>query len=178
MSGDQVICCKNIEIEGQIAFGTGCIIHPDCSIIAEGGPIIFGEYNIIEEKVRIINRAPRDPQGNVIPGKKPVPMQIGNYNLFEVGTIIENSEIGNSNAFQHRAHIEPGCIVENACVITEGVTVSSGSRVPSEMVVHNYGRMRGLTIVQEDMTKHNMKQLSEVLGAQLAKYNALHPVHK
>jgi dynactin-6 len=140
MSSEQVFCCKNIEIEGQIAFGTGCIIHPDCSIIAEGGPIIFGEYNIIEEKVRIINRAERDSEGNVISNKKP--MQIGNYNLFEVGTVIENSEIGNYNIFQHRTKIEGGSSVENGSVVTSGVTVSSGSSVPSNVVVYNFGRLR------------------------------------
>ena len=31
-----------------IKFGEGCVVHPTCSIIAEGGEIIFGKHNIIE----------------------------------------------------------------------------------------------------------------------------------
>lgn len=38
----------NNEIVGPVKFGEGCIIHPTCSIIAEGGEIIFGSFNIIE----------------------------------------------------------------------------------------------------------------------------------
>ena len=36
------------EIIGEVHFGNGCFVHPGSSIIAEGGDIIFGDYNIIE----------------------------------------------------------------------------------------------------------------------------------
>lgn len=55
-------------------------MHPGCSIIAEGGDIYIGEFNIIEEKVRIINRAKKDETGKVIKRD----MHIGSYNVFEV----------------------------------------------------------------------------------------------
>ena len=44
------------EIQGNVNFGVGCIAHPGCFIDARGGTINFGEYNIIEEKVRIVNK--------------------------------------------------------------------------------------------------------------------------
>lgn len=46
------------EIQGNIVFGQGCIINPTCSILCERKEeqfkIIFGDYNIIEEKALIV----------------------------------------------------------------------------------------------------------------------------
>ena len=36
--------------------GSRSVIHPKVSIIAEAGPIIIGEGNLIEEQAQIINR--------------------------------------------------------------------------------------------------------------------------
>lgn len=49
----------------------------------------------------IYNKAPKEKP----PGWTPKSVRIGSYNLFEVGTIIETSEIGSYNAFQHRCII-------------------------------------------------------------------------
>lgn len=38
------------------AAGTRTVIHPKAKIVAEAGPIIIGDYNIIEELVTIANR--------------------------------------------------------------------------------------------------------------------------
>jgi carbonic anhydrase/acetyltransferase-like protein (isoleucine patch superfamily) len=43
----------------------GCIIHPAASIIAENGPIIIGEYNIIEERSLITNKGIKGPGGEL-----------------------------------------------------------------------------------------------------------------
>ena len=45
-----------------VSFVTGSrtVIHPKARIIAEDGPIIIGESNIIEELVQIINRLARN----------------------------------------------------------------------------------------------------------------------
>jgi carbonic anhydrase/acetyltransferase-like protein (isoleucine patch superfamily) len=42
-------------MEGNIHFGEGCIVHPNAEIKADGGDIIFGDYCIIEELVKIVN---------------------------------------------------------------------------------------------------------------------------
>jgi dynactin-6 len=55
------------SIKGQITIGAGTVIHPAVTILAEvwfvslpayvqGGPIIIGENNLIEEQVVIINK--------------------------------------------------------------------------------------------------------------------------
>lgn len=85
-------------MHGLITFGDHCIVHPGCSIIAEGGDIHIGEYNIIEEKVRIINRIKKDENGKPIKRD----MKIGSYNVFEVYTVIDSTDIGDMNEFQHR----------------------------------------------------------------------------
>ena len=83
------------DIQGRVLFGNNCIVHPKCTIIAEGGDITFGDYCIIEEKVKIINKAKKDENGKVIKRE----MKIGNYNLFEVGAVVENTDIGDMNEF-------------------------------------------------------------------------------
>ena len=42
------IICSACDIQGNVTFGKGCIVHPGCSIFAEGGDIIIGDNNIIE----------------------------------------------------------------------------------------------------------------------------------
>ena len=86
-------------------------MHPACSIIAEGGDIIIGENNIIEEKVRIINRMRKDENGKLI--KKD--MYIGNFNVFEVGCTIDSSDIGNFNEFQFKSAVNEGCTIGDNC---------------------------------------------------------------
>lgn len=49
------VVCARAEIQGNVIFGEGCIVHAMCNIIAEGGDIIIGDYTIIEEFVRIWN---------------------------------------------------------------------------------------------------------------------------
>ena len=39
--------------------GSRTVIHPTARILAEGGPIVIGDNNLIQEKVTIINRYAR-----------------------------------------------------------------------------------------------------------------------
>lgn len=48
--------CKESVLIGDITIGTRTVIHPKAQIIAESGPIIIGENNLIEESAKIINR--------------------------------------------------------------------------------------------------------------------------
>ncbi len=52
-------------------------------------------------------------------------MKIGNYNLFEVGTFIESSDIGDYNTFQHRSQVESQSIIKSGCIIGTCVRVAS-----------------------------------------------------
>ena len=45
------VFCHEAVIKGNVIFGEGCIVHPGAQIKAEGGDIIMGDFNIIEEYV-------------------------------------------------------------------------------------------------------------------------------
>ena len=47
--------CHEAVIKGNVIFGEGCIVHPGAQLVAEGGDIILGDYNIVEEYARIVN---------------------------------------------------------------------------------------------------------------------------
>ena len=51
--GTQV--CADAELKGEISIGQRCFVHPKARIIAEAGPIIMGDGNMIEEQALIIN---------------------------------------------------------------------------------------------------------------------------
>ena len=77
-------------------------MHARSRIYAEGGPIIIGKNNIIEEKVIILNRFSET-------------LNIGDNNLFEVGSCIyialnkdvECKKIGNDNVIEVEGIIVP-----------------------------------------------------------------------
>ncbi len=49
------VCIESVLV-GDITIGARTVIHPKAQIIAESGPIIIGENNLIEEYAKIINR--------------------------------------------------------------------------------------------------------------------------
>ena len=49
------VFCHEAVLKGNVTFGEGCIVHPGAQILAEGGDIIMGDFNIVEEYARIIN---------------------------------------------------------------------------------------------------------------------------
>ena len=43
------------EMYGFVSVGPRTVVHPKARIIAEAGPIVIGEGNLIEEQALIIN---------------------------------------------------------------------------------------------------------------------------
>ncbi len=135
-------------------FGEHVIVHPGCSIVAEGGDIYIGDYVIIEEKVRILNRLKKDEQGKPIKRD----MTIGNYNVFEVYAYIENTNIGNLNEFQHRSVVQDSTIGD-CCQINPCVSVPRGSLLDSCTVVYDEGKLRKNMEPNEEAKKTSIKEL-------------------
>lgn len=54
------VFCHEAVIKGNVIFGEGCIVHPGAQILAEGGDIIMGDFNIVEEYARIVNQPRKD----------------------------------------------------------------------------------------------------------------------
>ena len=48
--------CVTAKIIGHVTIGSKTVVHPKAEIIAEDGPIVIGEGNLVEEKARIINK--------------------------------------------------------------------------------------------------------------------------
>ncbi|XP_041315251.1 dynactin subunit 6 [Pyrgilauda ruficollis] len=57
------VVCVESEIRGDVTIGPRTVIHPKARIIAEAGPIVIGEGNLIEEQALIINGSVRLPGG-------------------------------------------------------------------------------------------------------------------
>ncbi|XP_076346076.1 uncharacterized protein LOC143244745 isoform X2 [Tachypleus tridentatus] len=111
------VICKDCELKGDITIGSRTIIHPTARIIAEAGPIIIGENNLVEEQVQIFNRTSTGGSDESTPV-----LTVGNNNVFEVGS--SSLKIGDNNILESKAklgrHVEltSGCVIGAMCEIT------------------------------------------------------------
>uniref|UniRef100_A0AAR5PAU9 Dynactin subunit 6 n=1 Tax=Dendroctonus ponderosae TaxID=77166 RepID=A0AAR5PAU9_DENPD len=119
------IVCEEAKLRGDITVGSGTIIHPCATIVAEAGPIIIGEQCLIEEQAKIVHRLPLDQQN-----KENTPVLIiGSHNVFEVGCTVEALKIGNNNVFEAK------CFVGNKVTVTNGCTFGTGCVVTDEQIL-------------------------------------------
>ncbi|XP_046610083.1 dynactin subunit 6 [Neodiprion virginianus] len=123
------VVCEESTLKGHITIGSRTVVHPRASIIAEAGPIIIGEGNIVEEMAVIANRL---PAGAPEPASTPV-MIIGNFNVFETDSRCEALKVGDNNILEMKASVSReveltnGCVVGAACSLTEPETVSENT---------------------------------------------------
>ena len=52
----KALVCQDADLRGDITIGEGSVIHPKCSILAMGGPIVIGKECLVEETAVIVNR--------------------------------------------------------------------------------------------------------------------------
>merc|ERR1711963_1169014 len=102
--------CEDCELVGDITIGSRTIIHPKAKIVAEAGPIVIGDFNIIEEYVTITNRKSNSDNNT---GKVLI---IGNNNVFEVGANVEAVKIGDHNIVEGKAVVGPGVELSQGCI--------------------------------------------------------------
>lgn len=125
------LVCEESNLKGDITIGTKTVIHPRASIIAEAGPIIIGEGNIIEEMAVIANRL---PHGAPKPTTTPVQI-VGSYNVFETDCICEAFKVGDNNILESKAFVgrevelTNGCVIGAACKLTEPETIPENTMV-------------------------------------------------
>ena len=117
------VVCQEAELKGEISIAAKTVVHPKARIIAEHGPIVIGEGNLIEEQALIWNSTP---------GK---PMVIGNFNVFEIGCMSEATRIGNNNVIEAKSKVGSqvelgdGCVVGNKCRLESREEVSNNTVV-------------------------------------------------
>eukprot|EP01097_Dermamoeba_algensis_P011706 TRINITY_DN918_c0_g1_i1.p1 TRINITY_DN918_c0_g1~~TRINITY_DN918_c0_g1_i1.p1 ORF type:complete len:145 (-),score=31.66 TRINITY_DN918_c0_g1_i1:198-632(-) len=135
-------------------------MHPRCKIIAENGPIEIGENNIFEEMVVIINKS------------KDV-MKIGNNNIFEVGSEVYSSKIGDNNTIEAKAFVSEGTSIGNGCVIGTAVKIPCGEQIADHTIV--YGPTNSTKKYDFFKENHESLHLShvEILMKTLPKFHKL-----
>ncbi|CAN7980073.1 dynactin subunit 6 isoform X1 [Ixodes scapularis] len=121
------------EIKGNVTIGSRTVVHPAAHIIAEAGPIIIGENNLIEEQVYIYNRRTESD-----PPDAEIVMTIGNNNVFEVGSYSESLNIGNNNVLESKSKLGRNTELTSGCVIGAMCEVYTNEKMKENTVV--YGR--------------------------------------
>jgi len=113
--------------------GAGTVVHPTAVIKAEAGPIVIGGCNIIEEQTQILHlssvTASADPTSANV-------MTIGSHNMFEVGSRVISSNVGNGNTFHARAVLQRGSVVGDGCVIGLRVELPAGTKLGDSTVLY------------------------------------------
>uniref|UniRef100_A0A3Q2QI20 Dynactin subunit 6 n=1 Tax=Fundulus heteroclitus TaxID=8078 RepID=A0A3Q2QI20_FUNHE len=135
------VVCVESEIRGDVTIGARTVVHPKARIIAEAGPIIIGEGNLIEEQALIINSYPE----NIMPdseGVEPKTMTIGTNNVFEVGCISQALKIGDNNVIESKADVGRNVILTGGCIIGACCQVNTCEVVPENTVVYGSGCIR------------------------------------
>ncbi|XKL66535.1 hypothetical protein PGB90_009955 [Kerria lacca] len=159
------IVCKETKIRGDVTIGSMTIVHPCATIIADAGPIVIGDGNIIEEQVVIINRLPENSQN-----KDDIStLRIGNNNVFEVGCIVETSSIGDNNVLECKSYIGPGIKLGVGCVIGAGCRLTLPETLPDNTLV--YGKNCIRKIISDKPPNQNLQR--EFLTKVLPNYHHL-----
>ncbi|KDR17944.1 dynactin subunit 6 [Zootermopsis nevadensis] len=123
--------CNECELRGDITIGSMTVIHPRASIVAEAGPIIIGECNIIEEQTHIINRG---TPGEANPTCTPV-MIIGANNVFEIDCYSEALKIGDNNVLEAKSFVGRAVELTNGCIVGAACKLSCPEVVPENTVI-------------------------------------------
>ncbi|KAG9293056.1 hypothetical protein G9A89_016418 [Geosiphon pyriformis] len=146
----RAVVCQDTVLDGEINIGT--VLHPQCNIRAEQGPIIIGQNNIIEEKVTIVN-------------KQPTSLIIGDENVFEVGSYIEGSRIGNKNIIEAKARILGTTSLGDNCVVGAVCSTRTDEVIPNNTIIYGDYHDRRLQTNSGNPTLHtrHLDYLRDVL---------------
>ncbi|KAI9309516.1 hypothetical protein BJ944DRAFT_154190, partial [Cunninghamella echinulata] len=148
-AGPRTVVCQETELRGEISIGR-TVLHPQCRIIAENGPIFIGSNNIIEENCIIFN-------------KNAAPLVID----------VEGSRIGNNNIINTRGRILGNTIVGNHCVIGAACSTEINETIEDMTVIYgkqpNRRKQSSVLPGQASLHARHLDYLREVLP----KYNHL-----
>ncbi|CAF90471.1 unnamed protein product [Tetraodon nigroviridis] len=135
------VVCVESEVRGDVTIGARTVVHPKARIIAEAGPIVIGEGNLIEEQVLIINSYPENIQPDT-EGAEPKTMVVGTNNVFEVGCVSQALNIGDNNVVESKADLGRNVILTSGCIVGACCQVNTCEVVPENTVVYGSGRFR------------------------------------
>ena len=124
-----------------MTIGTRTVVHPKAQIIAESGPIIIGENNLIEERARIVNvRTGGDSSSTPV-------MIIGCNNVFEVDCTSNALKIADNNILESKSLVGRATELSNGCIVGAGCHVTTEEVLPENCVI--YGKANDRRIQQD-----------------------------
>ena len=110
------VVCNESKLLGEVSIGARTVVHPKATIVAEAGPIIIGENNLIEEQAVIINARNPDATNDGVVSV----MIIGNSNVFEVGCRSSALKIGDNNVLESKCFVGRSVVLSNGCIVGAG----------------------------------------------------------
>ena len=102
-------------------------------------------------------------------GSDPKAMYIGDYNLFEVGALIDSSDVGCYNVFESKcmgtyqhtvAFVKKDSSVGNNCIVTVCTNTGPGNNIPNYSIVLENGNV----IQRPDPSEMHLKINIECIG--------------
>ncbi|RXN23706.1 dynactin subunit 6 [Labeo rohita] len=129
------VVCVESDIRGDVTIGARTVVHPKARIIAEAGPIVIGEGNLIEEQALIINSYPE----NILPDAEdvePKTMSVGVNNVFEVGCVSQALKIGDNNVIESKAEVGRNVILTSGCIVGACCQVNTCEVIPENTVIY------------------------------------------
>ncbi|XP_023321861.1 dynactin subunit 6 [Eurytemora carolleeae] len=131
------VVCNECDLRGDITIGAKTVIHPKARIIAEAGPIIIGENNLIEEQCEIMNvKETKDEDEDGSESGNTSVMIIGNNNVFEVGSEILSLRIGDNNVVESKSSIGRLTNLSNGCIVGAGCRLTTEETLEENIVVY------------------------------------------
>ena len=129
IAADAVVCSE-CELVGDVTIGPRSVVHTRARIVAEGGPIVLGSANLIEEQAQIINRL---PPGESYSADRV--MRIGSNNVFEVDSRCEALSVGDNNVLECKSQVGAETTVSSGCVVGAMCRLSNRETLPENTVV-------------------------------------------
>lgn len=154
----EALVCHESKLRGDITIGSKTVVHPRATIIAEAGPIIIGESNIIEEQAYIINRLPLGADPSTVQV-----MEIGSNNVFEVDCVFESTKMGDHNVLEVKAHVGPGVEISNCCIIGAGCKLNGKEILPENSVIYGSDCARRIAMDKPQNPGLQIDYLSKIL---------------
>ena len=137
------VVCQEAELKGEISIAAKTVVHPKARIIAEQGPIIIGEGNLIEEQTLIWNSTPGTS------------MVIGDFNVFEIGCVSQAVKIGNNNVIEAKSKVGSQVELGNGCVVGNKCRVETQEKLSNNTVI--YGQNGSRRIASEAPTQQTLQ---------------------
>ncbi|KAK2519967.1 hypothetical protein Q9233_011755 [Columba guinea] len=124
------VVCVESEIRGDVTIGPRTVIHPKARIIAEAGPIVIGEGNLIEEQALIINGSvsgkyyPRNGRGGAQTNDS------------------QAMKVGDNNVIESKAFVGRNVILTSGCIIGACCNVNTYEVIPENTVIYGADCLR------------------------------------